>query len=52
MIGVVSFATTIAIVLGLFVAGVVPLWLAAVILLADGLFTYMLITTLEKNASG
>jgi hypothetical protein len=50
-IGLVSFASTIVIVIALFAMGVVPLWLAAVILVADGAFTYGLINTLERNSA-
>jgi hypothetical protein len=51
-IGYISFGTTIVVVIGLFVAGLLPLWLAAVILVADGAFTYLLITKLENARSG
>ena len=50
-IGLISFATTIVIVVSLFAMGLVPLWLAAVILVADGVFTYWLINTLERNSA-
>jgi hypothetical protein len=50
-IGYISFGTTIVIVLGLFAMGVIPLWLAAVILVADGAFTYLLITKLEAGGA-
>ena len=51
-IGVLSFGTTVVIVIALFAAGIVPLWLAAVILLVDGFFSYYLITKLEAGRSG
>jgi hypothetical protein len=51
-IGYISFGTTIVVVLALFVMSVVPLWLAAVILVADGVFTYLLITRLENAREG
>jgi hypothetical protein len=47
-IGVISFATTFAIVIALFAAGMLPLWLAAVILLLDGFFTYWLTARLGR----
>jgi hypothetical protein len=50
-IGLISFATTIVIVISLFAMGMIPLWLAAVILVADGAFTYGLINTLERNSA-
>ena len=50
-IGLISFGATIVVVLVLFAVGVLPLWLAAVILVADGAFTYGLINTLERNQS-
>jgi hypothetical protein len=50
-IGLISFASTIVIVIVLFAVGVLPLWLAAVILVADGAFTYGLINTLERNSA-
>ena len=51
-IGYISFGTTIVIVLALFAAGVLPLWLAAVLLVADGAFTYLLVTKLESGRTG
>jgi hypothetical protein len=48
-IGYISFGTTIVIVLALFAMGMIPLWLAAVILVADGAFTYLLVTRLESG---
>jgi hypothetical protein len=51
-IGYISFGTTIVVVLALFAVGVLPLWLAAVILVADGAFTYLLITKLEAARGG
>jgi hypothetical protein len=51
-IGYISFGTTIVVVIALFVAGILPLWLAAVILVADGAFTYLLVTKLEAGQSG
>jgi hypothetical protein len=51
-IGYISFGTTVAIVIALFAMGVVPLWLAAVILVADGACTYWLINSLERNSAG
>ena len=48
-IGVISFGGTIVVVIILFAAGVLPLWLAAVILVADGAFTYGLINSLERS---
>jgi hypothetical protein len=47
-IGLISFGTTFAIVIALFAAGMLPLWLAAVILLLDGFFTYWLTARLER----
>ena len=51
-IGVISFGTTVVVVLALFAVGILPLWLAAVILLVDGFFSYFLITRLEAGRSG
>ena len=50
-IGVISFGTTVVVVIALFAAGILPLWLAAVILLVDGFFSYYLITRLEAGSS-
>jgi hypothetical protein len=47
-IGLISFGTTVAIVIALFAAGILPLWLAAVILLLDGFFTYWLTARLGR----
>jgi hypothetical protein len=48
-IGLISFGTTVVIVIALFAAGMLPLWLAAAILLLDGFFSYMLISRLEAG---
>ena len=48
-IGLFSLGTTIVVVIALFAAGLLPLWLAAVILVADGAFTYGLIHSLERS---
>ncbi len=47
-IGLISFATTVVIIIALLAMGMFPLWLAAVILVADGAFTYGLIASLER----
>jgi hypothetical protein len=47
-IGLISFGTTVVIVIALFAAGMLPLWLAAVILLLDGFFTYWLTARLGR----
>ena len=47
-IGLISFGTTVVVVIALFAAGILPLWLAAVILLLDGFFTYWLTARLGR----
>jgi hypothetical protein len=47
--GLLMFASTIVVVVALFVVGIVPLWLAAVILVADGALTFFFVTSLERN---
>jgi preprotein translocase subunit SecY len=49
-IGLVSFGTTFVVVIALFAAGILSLWLAAVILVVDGVFTYMLTARLGRSA--
>ena len=48
-IGLISFGTTVVVVIALFAAGILPLWLAAVILLLDGFFTYWLTARLGRD---
>jgi len=48
-IGLISFGTTVVVVIALFAASVIPLWLAAVILLADGAFTYLLLERVGRE---
>ena len=50
MLGLMMFATTVVAVIALFAVGIVPLWLAAVILVFDGVFTYWV--TMKMANSG
>jgi len=46
-LGLLIFVPTIVVVIVLFALDVVPLWLAAVILLADGFLTYFVTSKME-----
>lgn len=47
-LALIMFATTIAVVIALFIAGILPLWLAAAILVADGALTYVFFERLGR----
>jgi hypothetical protein len=46
-IGYIMFGSTVIAVIALFAVGVLPFWLAAVILLFDGFLTYFVVSKIE-----
>ena len=48
----VSYAITVVVAIALVAADFIPLWLGAVIVVADGAFTYVMLATLARNRAG
>jgi len=51
-IGAALFASTLVAILVLYAVGILPLWLAAVILVADGAMTLLYVVALKRAGNG